>query len=239
MYSLIRWCRNLYIHGPEHVRCGLFRSNVELESYILGAFPWLVSELWHVDKMHGGHFAAQTLSGFDCDGRDEPELRAAIEGLAGTSTSPDATPISANSAESGPDLDPDIGWPELFGSQSDDSSTARAAATAPKSANATATIHRLAGKLPRRLRRSSLDRIDAALVDAVLDSTVATPSAHFPPRAVATGLTSQTRNRKHAGYPGPAYILGDFNAASPVSATLATPVLLGSSVRRSSGLSRT
>lgn len=63
MYALVRWTRNLYIHGQEHVRTGLFPSQAHLEAHVLGAFPWLVVELWKVDQALGGRFTAQTLAG--------------------------------------------------------------------------------------------------------------------------------------------------------------------------------
>lgn len=63
MYSLIRFSRNLYVHGPEHVRLGLFESSGQLEAHILSAFPWLVLEIWLADQALGGRFTRETLAG--------------------------------------------------------------------------------------------------------------------------------------------------------------------------------
>lgn len=107
MYSLVRWCRNLYIHGPEHVRTGLFSSAAQLEAYILGAFPWLIVELWHVDQLHGGSFTAQTLAdaggvGGSADSDYNLQGKTIAEALA-ASASVAATPVSVNASEnSGP-----------------------------------------------------------------------------------------------------------------------------------------
>jgi len=107
MYSLVRWCRNLYIHGPEHVRTGLSSSAAQLEAYILGAFPWLIVELWHVDQLHGGSFTAQTLAdaggvGGSADSDYNLQGKTIAEALA-ASASVAATPVSVNASEnSGP-----------------------------------------------------------------------------------------------------------------------------------------
>ena len=123
MYSLVRWTRNLYIHGPDHVRTGLFASMAQLEAYILGAFPWLVVELWRVDQMHGGSFTAQTLSdaggvggsaNTDYNVLDETIAEAAA---AATSSAPDAqSPVSpAPAVTAAVAVGPRVPDPELWG----------------------------------------------------------------------------------------------------------------------------
>ncbi len=58
MYSLVRFVRNLTIHGPEHVRRGLFSSLSDIYNLVLATFPWLVVELWICDMKFGGVYAA-------------------------------------------------------------------------------------------------------------------------------------------------------------------------------------
>jgi hypothetical protein len=62
-YGLLRYVRNLYVHGPSSVREGLFLSQAHLEAWVLSAFPWLIVELLRVDReVNGGRFTAQALS---------------------------------------------------------------------------------------------------------------------------------------------------------------------------------
>jgi hypothetical protein len=63
MYSLVRFVRNFYVHGPEHIRQGFFESLGHLQAYLLSCWPWLVIELYRVDMRHGGRFTAFTLAG--------------------------------------------------------------------------------------------------------------------------------------------------------------------------------
>lgn len=125
MYSLVRWTRNLYIHGPDHVRTGLFASTAQLEAYILGAFPWLVVELWRVDQMHGGTFTTQTLSdagglggSADADycGLDDTIAEAAALAAANTSAPEGQSPVSpALAVTAAVVAGPRVPDPELWG----------------------------------------------------------------------------------------------------------------------------
>lgn len=63
MYALLRFVRNFYVHGPEHVRGGLFESLPHVEAYLLSSWPWLVTEVYRVDQMHGGVYSALSLAG--------------------------------------------------------------------------------------------------------------------------------------------------------------------------------
>jgi len=63
MYSLVRFCRNLYVHGPELVRTRVFSSLEALQAFVLSSWPWLVVELWRVDEALGGEHTRFTLAG--------------------------------------------------------------------------------------------------------------------------------------------------------------------------------
>ena len=63
MYALLRFVRNFYVHGPEHLRMRLFQSLPHLQAYLLSAWPWLVIEVYRVDQMHGGKYTTLTLAG--------------------------------------------------------------------------------------------------------------------------------------------------------------------------------
>lgn len=55
-YSLVRFVRNLTIHGPEHLRTGLYDSIEDIHDHVLSCFPWLPLELWICDMTLGGRF---------------------------------------------------------------------------------------------------------------------------------------------------------------------------------------
>ena len=61
-YSLVRFVRNLYVHGASHVRVGLFTSVRAITHHVLRCFPWLPLVLWQVDQAHGGHFTQAALA---------------------------------------------------------------------------------------------------------------------------------------------------------------------------------
>jgi len=62
MYSLVRFVRNMFVHGASHVRVGVFASVAHITEHVLQCFPWLPLALWQVDELHGGHFTQEVLS---------------------------------------------------------------------------------------------------------------------------------------------------------------------------------
>ncbi len=70
MYSLVRFVRNLYVHGASHVRVGVFASTADITAHVLTCFPWLPLALWQVDARHGGHFTSEISSDAVSDGSD-------------------------------------------------------------------------------------------------------------------------------------------------------------------------
>lgn len=203
------------------MRSGLFSSSAELEAYILGAFPWLVAELWHVDQMHGGHFAAQTLADAGGVGGGADADYAAVTAVA-SSASSSAAGVSAavvdaaGSATCAPaaPMHDDGDWPAL---SRDGVAGDAASATASPMADRDAPVPPPPPRR-RRLHRSSLDRVSTLLAGAVLHDTrpPSTPVAHWhhaagsPPLGGPPGGTGG-RSRHN---PGPAYVL-------PVSAAAA------------------
>lgn len=98
MYALVRFVRNLNVHGPQHVRSGLFPSTHALQQHVLRVFPWLVLELYLSDRELGGSFVKQ-LDGAGADARSLPFAREgnSSPGLAGHTMGSVSVPIVSGS----------------------------------------------------------------------------------------------------------------------------------------------
>jgi len=77
LFGLVHYLRNLFVHGPQSVRDGVFPTFEAIEDYIRHHVGWLFVDLWCVDQKLGGKFSRQVAMGQGLDVRRKMQTAAA------------------------------------------------------------------------------------------------------------------------------------------------------------------
>lgn len=102
LFGLVHYLRNMFVHGPQSVRDGVFPSFESIEDYIRENAGWLFVDLWCVDQKFGGKFSRQVAMGQGADVRRK--MLAAAPGAASVTAKDAGTAGSASaSSTSSPD----------------------------------------------------------------------------------------------------------------------------------------